>query len=433
MQKQVVRMLCALSMIMVAGACSSAGEQGRDPESPASPPAAKRPAFDPPRTFDVTAGVALPESAAYSKINLGGQRVSPLPILLDGTRAYVAAVDRMELVDLDSGTITATIGPTHKPALSAADSPFVGANPAVPPVLADLDGQRRAVVAFATTAPGQGTTPSRPVLEVVTVDTSTGAAAERVELDPGKVETYTDRDHPKVLGAHAGTVIVQVGADTVAVDLRSRRETWRRANFTAGAVAGDTVVGADAKTMFDDYTKTVTVRGLAADSGKQRWQAGPYRSAAVTAGSPKVVTVTGTGPDAKHFFRLLDAVGGKVLDTSVATGDSGYQIECMYDGATVTVCQTDQPDRWAGAFDDNGTWLWELPDKNSNRVAPTVTAAWHGAVYGSTANGPLVLDARTGADRETRPGVTAWLVNEYVAVASPPDGSGGVHAYRAIS
>jgi hypothetical protein len=395
--------------------------------------AAKQPAFDPPRTFDTNEATPLPESASASKISLGGQRVAPLPVLLDGGRAYVAAVDQIQVVEVEHGAVTATVRPAHEPALSPDRGPFVGTNPAMPPVLVDLAGRRRVVTAFATSVPGQGTKPSRPVVEIVAVDAETGAAAERVELDAGKVEAYSDRVHPVVLGAHAGTVLLQVGPDTVAVDLAAGRQSWRRPKFTAGAVAGDTVVGADAKTMYDSDAKTATVRGLAADSGKERWRGQAYRSAAVAPGSTKVVTVTGTATNGKHFFRLVEAASGRVLDSSVSSGHASYEIECIHDGAAITVCHTDRPSRWAGAFDDAGSWLWELPDKNSDRVAPIVTAAWHGAVYGRTDNGSLVLDGRTGADRETDPGVTPWLVNQYVAVASPPDGGAGIRFYPAVS
>ncbi|WP_374772667.1 hypothetical protein OG756_05520 [Streptomyces sp. NBC_01310] len=58
-----------------------------------------------------------------------------------------------------------------------------------------------------------------------------------------------------------------------------------------------------------------------------------------------------------------------------------------------------------------------VPDKNAGRIAPQVAAVWHGRVYGKTADGPLALDARTGAGLPTRPGVAPYLVNEYTGLA----------------
>lgn len=71
----------------------------------------------------------------------------------------------------------------------------------------------------------------------------------------------------------------------------------------------------------------------------------------------------------------------------------------------MTVCSTPGQDSTATATaldSTTGRLLWQLPDKASGRIAPSVTAIWHGAVYGSTENGAVVLDARTGADRDRR-------------------------------
>lgn len=55
-------------------------------------------------------------------------------------------------------------------------------------------------------------------------------------------------------------------------------------------------------------------------------------------------------------------------------------------------------------------------------MTPTVTAVWHGAVYGYTDHGPIVLDATTGADRNDHPGIAPTLVDAYAGVvaAVPP-------------
>lgn len=433
MRKRMSLLMCVLGTVTVFSGCTSSGEPQAEKASTLGP-SAKRQAFDPPRTFDLAKPVPMPESAWEGKISLGGERLGPLPVLLLGTRAYVTPPDRVELVDVDHGTVTDTIRPQHEPALSAEGfAASAIAQLAAPPVLTDLQGKPRVVTAFATSVRGQGTTPSRPIVEVLAVDADTGGAAERVEFDAGNVEPYTQREQPVVLGAHAGTVVLRIGTDTVAVDLGTRRELWRRTNFATGAVAGDTVIGADPRTGIESDTARSTVRGLAVDSGQERWRSNPYRSATVSAASPKVVTVTGVATDGKQLFQVLEAATGRVLDTSVASGRVPYRVQCSYDGTAITVCHSDDPQRWAGAFDDSGTWLWELPDTKSNRVAPTVTTAWHGAVYGYTTNGPLVLDARTGADREPHPGVAPWLVNEYVAVASAPGGGTDVGLYRAAS
>lgn len=414
----------SLGVLAATIGCGTAPEAQQPPAQATASAPSERPTFDPPRTFDVSDPIPLPDSASLSKINLGGQRVEPLPLLLDGNRLWISSVDRLEIVDITSGMVTGTLRPAHEPALSpSTQNPFVGGNPAQPPILAGTGAQRRVVTAFAATAPGKGTTPPRPVIEILAVDAGTGREAQRIEIEPSDEDQHElTRKHPVVVGASGPVVVAQVGTDTVAVNLDDRREIWRRPDFALGAVAGNVAVGTDAK--------AAVARALAIESGAERWRTEPAGTITIKPGSAEIVTATGASQGRKQFFRLLDAATGRMLDESTAPSSTAYNITCLHDGRSVTICQ-DQRQDWAGAFDDSGKWLWELPDKKANRVAPTVTTAWHGAVYGRTANGPVILDARTGEDRETAPGLTPWLVNEHAAVASPPDASGGVKLYRA--
>ena len=67
----------------------------------------------------------------------------------------------------------------------------------------------------------------------------------------------------------------------------------------------------------------------------------------------------------------------------------------------------------------NGTELWRIT-RDTGRVVPTVTTAWHGMVYGYTDNGPVVLDGRTGADHPTPSPDAPILVNGYFAITAAP-------------
>jgi hypothetical protein len=78
------------------------------------------------------------------------------------------------------------------------------------------------------------------------------------------------------------------------------------------------------------------------------------------------------------------------------------ELDCRYDDKATIVCSalatfTDEPELM-GIDAGSGQKLWSLPDKASGRTAIDVTAAFHGAVYGSAEHGAVVLDARTGAD-----------------------------------
>lgn len=89
-----------------------------------------------------------------------------------------------------------------------------------------------------------------------------------------------------------------------------------------------------------------------------------------------------------------------------------------FDGTSVILCN----DRLFGqthsiaALDATSMkWLWSITEAPEGRLVPEVTAVWHGAVYGRTTNGNVVLDARSGADRAT-PKLAPFLVNTCVGI-----------------
>jgi hypothetical protein len=62
-----------------------------------------------------------------------------------------------------------------------------------------------------------------------------------------------------------------------------------------------------------------------------------------------------------------------------------------------------------------------------------VTAAWHGAVYGTAGDKPLVLDAKTGVDREPSPGLAPAAVSGYAGFVGPGGRTAGSGAGRAAA
>jgi outer membrane protein assembly factor BamB len=96
---------------------------------------------------------------------------------------------------------------------------------------------------------------------------------------------------------------------------------------------------------------------------------------------------------------------GQFPEQGDGVGDRGNRLPgpalaCRYDQAAVTVCTMGTS--LVFALDaTSGKQLWQLP--TTGWIAPTVTAAWHGAVYGTAGDKPLVLDAKTGVDREPSP------------------------------
>lgn len=130
---------------------------------------------------------------------------------------------------------------------------------------------------------------------------------------------------------------------------------------------------------------------------------------------------TFTAPSDGHTVEAVD--NSKVRSSQI-------NLRCFYDQASLTLCayaaQYQPGDQQVFAFDPANPHdpLWQPPDPGHTRVAPTVTAVWNGAVYGITENGPVVLDARTGADRNAHPGAAPALVDPYFAIDTIVDGFG---------
>jgi hypothetical protein len=75
--------------------------------------------------------------------------------------------------------------------------------------------------------------------------------------------------------------------------------------------------------------------------------------------------------------------------------------------------------------------LWQLPDEQANRIAPSVTTAYDGEVYGITESGPVVLNARTGLDVNDSPGIGPVTVDPDLGIADSGQDN-GLDAYPAI-
>jgi outer membrane protein assembly factor BamB len=213
------------------------------------------------------------------------------------------------------------------------------------------------------------------------------------------------------------------------VDLGTREVLWEKDLFNAEAVSGDAVVGGSKA----GGSNTDVLTGLSLQSGEQLWRDGRevLSAIAVTPAGPDLVLTTGTqesfyGPQPDGRVVLLDPATGEA--TRLLNGITPSS--CRYDEDSVVVCAytPTEEDAEAAAFAldaETGELLWRLPDESGSRIAPQVTAVWHGMVYGNTADGPVVMDARTGEDVELEPGIAPQVVNEYAGIAVPEPAQDG--------
>jgi hypothetical protein len=225
--------------------------------------------------------------------------------------------------------------------------------------------------------------------------------------------------------------VAEVGPDrepvTYAVDLGTGALRWRAQAFAAVYEDGGLVIGVQQESAGS------RVRAVAAADGRPRWTVGD---------GGQRVTVARGGPALASVVSVSSATAGRSLAFhDVRTGRSRARrtvpggVRCQFDDQRTTVCwNADAALPWAAGFDAvTAATAWELPNPTAGRVAPRVTTVWHGAVYGTTENGPVVLQAPTGQDwTGPSPQIAPHLVNDQVGVVGATIDRPRPKAYRAV-
>jgi hypothetical protein len=402
----VVTVVLLASCGLVTGCGDQSAGSDRPSGGTAQAEAAKGwPRFDPPTRFEVAKGVELPEGITAENV------------LLHGTKAFAGVDEGLLPVDLPTGK-PGTLVKAARPPLPVFGNIRDGRLRT--PVLAELGGRSVAVVPLLVTIPAQGTTRAGHGIDVVVADAATGEPVSVVQLDlaDDDVDDLTVEGSQVLVTGVSGSLVVLLVGDGLGVvlDLATGKETWRRRQFRPGALIGDTVVGVAAQ---NSYEKQDAV-GLAVRDGQKRWTALTGLSLVIHAAGPHFAL--GTGGHSEGFYAVIRP------DGSVADRDDGdfNAMRCRYDQVSVTVCGYDKGLTPVFALDsETHKLLWSLPDEAARRAAPTVTAVWHGMVYGEANDQPVVIDARTGADREVSPGLAPQAVSAHAGLGVSPRSTGG--------
>ncbi|WUH90904.1 PQQ-like beta-propeller repeat protein [Streptomyces sp. NBC_00433] len=298
------------------------------------------------------------------------------------------------------------------------------------PSLADVGGSTLVLVMFVLDVPGHGTTRGKRIIELTAVDTLTNRTAWTLRF--ADLPDWGKSGNPpravSLIGVQDGIAVV-VAEDgygtptTYAVDLVARRPLWHRGNdFHPFMTGTGVVVGTD-----EGIEPAVSALSLA--NGTRAWI--KYRNEydpAVAYFAPDRLSVSDSGlSGGEGFFHILNATTGVVLKKLPAGWGS-----CRYDDRSATICTSIDNDDYLISFDaKTANDLWWLSTTKGSRIPPTVTAVWHGAVYGRTANGPVIVDARTGHDRSTALTIVPDMVDAYVGIVNDKDTGEGM-AYPSI-
>jgi hypothetical protein len=437
MRKTLTTVLVAGVALAAATGCGSKTEENPNAGDTSSASAAAKPTktvtptptlppaktADPPLKFDKAAGVNLPGTLRQG--NLAGHVTTSFTTLHQRT-AYVVSAYDLTAIDVISGKQqwkTPIEGVPADP--NAQAGPFVNDAGPRPPVVSE-DG-KTVIGAFPITVPGKGTTPAHFAVAVMAVGAEKGDVQWSALVDAPTSEVSDGQGAiTRVVGitdqAVVFTYVVDGFNETFAIDPATQKTLWRQPKYAGGTVQGDVVTGIDTPTYGDDFESQVTGRGLS--DGKQRWVA------AKEAGELKLVgagaeTLVMSYTDYKKDVDVLlfvDPATGKPkrpAETAEAStlGSNPFD-DCTYDQQSIVVCVVGTDMQQLRAFDAaSGKQLWAVPkDKNENREVPSVRAVWHGAIYGTTSNGPIVLDGTTGADKSTEVGVAPHWVSEYAGI-----------------
>ncbi|ARE76926.1 hypothetical protein B6R96_25765 [Streptomyces sp. Sge12] len=404
----------ALALSLTVGLLAGCGPAAGDAKSnsSSSPPAATPSApakrtltpHDPPQWFDARGRILLPETATKGRTNLAGQvrgGGEDLPVLLHGARAFLVSPTGVQVIDLADGRTVG--GETAGGEVLRQDTDGL----VLPPVLAGNE----VVVPFLLTMPASGTHTAGAMIELVAVSTAPpykAAWRTTVKLPEWALQTSA-KVRVAAVGVEDGTAVVTVkaGDDAVSygIDTASHALRWTQPGLEAVQVGAGMAVG-----LFHVEPLTSAPVGVDLATGTEKWRGEKTYAPIMNGAGPGTVRLAGTQAAGKGD-QLLDVAGGKVraamppgMSAMSCTHDRSQTLVCTHGFAVVAV------DAATGAL------LWELKDGDQGRTPPTVTAVWHGRVYGRGAGGPVVLDARSGADRPTKPEVAPLLVNECVGL-----------------
>jgi hypothetical protein len=389
----------ALLTVLALTGCSSP-DPTPAPTTPSPAPASSAPvrqSFDPPTRFGPT-GLPLGQARAQD-------------VLLYAGTAFVAGETATTVTDLLTGRPLATLTPTHPPVPRPGG---LGKPAGHTPHLVQRAGKPAVVVPYAVAVPASGTTAANQAVQLLVADAGTGQqlGALTVAATPAEGDgdfTAVAGEYVTVVGAQGNTVVLAVGKQvTVGVDLTTGSVLWRNTDLQAATVLDDTVVGLTAP----DTSFQQKVIGVGVSDGADRWSAATVRNAELAAAGPSYAVLLAEQAGGQRLYARVTG-DGKLTDR--ATGAYASGLTCRYDQAAVTVCTMGTA--MVFALDaTTGKQLWQLPA--TGRTAPTVTAAWHGAVYGTAGSTPVVLDAKTGVDREPSPGLAPVAVSGYAGVAT---------------
>jgi outer membrane protein assembly factor BamB len=402
-------MSLALTLVVVmVGACSgedsssdaASSDTTESADGSSTDDATERPAYDPPLAF------------ADTPVNINNVRHGVYTVR-DSVIYYVENPPYAESTDIELAAVDLATGDPLWSLPIEDDFTSSWGRPGV----AEVDGETLVFATHGVVESGTGTATDREMLRVTAVDAADADTVWTADVDaadiPEDAREAVLGDSPglpvepaHVVAADGDNVVISTDDEaggatfTVVVTANSGEARWNAAGFKALAL-GDGVVAGVAGV--DDERRLVA---LSTSDGSEVWRADesfePDTATVDALGSGLVAATgyvdTGGTHTEGEFTNIFTMSNGQVL-SSLDTSHS-----CIDDTDSVIVC--DSGSHVIALDVVSGDTLWELPDQAAERIAPAVDAALSGVVYGSTDNGPVILNARTGEDTVTALAIT---------------------------
>ncbi|TDD13475.1 hypothetical protein E1218_34485 [Kribbella turkmenica] len=391
------------AVVLLAG-CGGSDDQSSDskPDSagassattPSPPPIAS---FDPPKAFAAASAFAL---EGQKGVGTGMVGRSTLVASLTGvTGRDIAAQKEPWMVPAAEATTTETVALTR-------------------PVGVQLDGKDVVAIAYVQNDKGNGTQKAKGQVLFQWIDSADGKKVAEVVTDltaalgPGEgVDDVVGQAYDAATGQvaiglkPAGQAGRQkVGATfTVYADPTTQKSTVIPSFDVAGVLNG-VVAGANGGNAQGQGEATILVADAA--TGKITKRTPTNQAVLHVAGhGSKRAYLSGTtrksDADNNNTVYAVDIPTGAVVPIKGLVQDGTMNFGCLGDEATAVVCTARAADgnhEIIGIDDTTGKKAWGYTEKASNRVVPSVTAAFHGIIYAQTEAQPVLMDAATGED-----------------------------------
>lgn len=387
---------------------TSKGGAGQTPGTPSPPPPTP---FDPPKAFQAVAASSLAEEKGHSS-----------------AEPEVAMIGTTAVANSYSGAVgQSTTGgkPWQTLATESTDGSVV-INDASRPVAVQLDGKPAVAVAYYQRVKGGGTqkpgvsvlfrwldpADGKPLSEA-TVDATALLGNDEVNsgLPGGLTDFFADPATGQLTVGVAPTSLIgaKSGIITVTGDPATKKGVgvpfMRPAGISKGVVVGAQGEDNTRRTLalIDAATGKVTKSGLlpglegltptGSTGGKYAYLYGQ-----------KYDKSLGFSGEYVGYLYAVDPATGAIVQTKSAATKTQYLLNytCLADGQKTVVCTANRPEadeaEIVGFDDATGKKVWGYTDANAGRVVPEVTAAFHGVLYATAANKPILLDGLTGKD-----------------------------------